>query len=105
MKPTFQNSRQSRPDGAVRPSTPQISNRTDWSFQISGPSLRGGTTNFHPGTRHTSLRPAFHTLSQGFFSAEANRESRLEGALFGVMVALAAWPIALAVQAAIVLVK
>lgn len=103
MKPTFELNRQSRSSGAARPA--QISQRpiTDWSFQASAPELRGGST-FHPGSHHV-LEPAFHTLSQGFFSAEANRESRFEGALFGVIVALAAWPIALAVQAAAVLLK
>lgn len=100
MKPTFQNSRQSRPDGAVRPSTPQISDRTDWSFQISGPSLRGGTTNFHPGTRPTSLGPGFHNLIQQFV-AEEGREARFEGTVFGIIVALAAWPIVTAVYVAL----
>lgn len=90
----------------MRPSTLQISSRpiTEWSFQLSAPNLRGGSAPFLPGGNR-ALRPAFHTLSQGFFSAEANRESRFEGALFGVIVALAAWPIALAVQAATVLLK
>lgn len=82
----------------------QISQRpvTDWSFQTSTPTMRGGSTA-RPGLHRVVLEPAFHTLSQGFFSAEANRESRFEGALFGVIVALAAWPIALAMQAAAVL--
>jgi hypothetical protein len=39
-------------------------------------------------------------LSDGFFAAEAKREFRLEGAVFAVIVALAAWPMVLAVQAA-----
>ena len=102
MKPTFEISRQSRLSEAARPAH-QSSQRpiTDWSFQASAPNLRGGNTPFHPGVR----RPGFHTLSQGFFSAEANRESRFEGALFGVIAALAAWPIVLAVQAATLLIK
>lgn len=106
MKPTFEISRQSRLSEAARPAH-QSSQRpiTDWSFQTSAPGLRGGTTPFHSGTRHGVRRPGFHTLSQGFFSAEANRESRFEGALFGVIAALAAWPIVLAVQAATLLIK
>jgi len=71
---------------------------TDWSFQPSTPQIGGGgTASFQ--------RPAFHTLSDGFFAAEAKKESRLEGALFAVIVALAAWPIALAAQAAFALMK
>jgi hypothetical protein len=102
MKPVFEISRHSRPSEASRP-VRQTSNRpiTDWSFQATLPDLRGGTTPL----RRISLRPAFHTLSQGFFSTEAEREFRIEGALFGLMVALAAWPIMLAVQAASVLIK
>ncbi|MGI8821444.1 MAG: hypothetical protein ACR2ID_11355 [Chthoniobacterales bacterium] len=51
------------------------------------------------------LTPGFRALTEGLFSAEAKRESRLEGALFGVIAALAAWPIVLAIQAAADLVK
>ena len=106
MKPTFENSRQSQRSGASRPSARQNNNHpiTDWSFQAAS-GLRGGATPFHPGARQPSLRPAFHTLSQKFFSAEANRESRIEGALFGLIAVLAAWPIALAVEAAAALIK
>ncbi|MBA2241592.1 MAG: hypothetical protein H0W04_01700 [Chthoniobacterales bacterium] len=46
------------------------------------------------------MSPRLWTLSQGFFEAEAKREYRFEAVLFGVIVALAAWPIGLAVQAA-----
>ena len=107
MKPKFENSRQSQRSGASRPSARQNNNHpiTDWSFQAAGSGLRGGATPFHPGARQSSLRPAFYTLSQKFFSAEANRESRIEGALFGLIAVLAAWPIALAVQAAAALIK
>jgi hypothetical protein len=50
----------------------------------------------HRGAGH----PSFRALSDAFFSAEANRESRFEGALFSVLVALSAWPIVLAIKAA-----
>lgn len=108
MKPTFQTSRPSRSGGASRPLRQQISQRpiTDWGFQASIPELRGVATPFHPGVpQRLPLRPSFYTLSQGFFSAEANRESRFEGALFGIIAALSAWPIALAAQAAFALIK
>ena len=49
--------------------------------------------------------PSFHTLSEEFFAGEAKKESRLEGAVFAVIVALAAWPMALAAQAAYTLLK
>ena len=49
--------------------------------------------------------PRLWALSQGFIEAEAKREYRLEAVLFGVIVALAAWPIALALQAAAQLVR
>jgi len=106
MKPTFKTSRPGRPSEASRPfdfhnsKTPS----TDWSFHATTADLRGGTIPFHPGQR-SRRAPGFHTLSQGFLSTEANRESRIEGALFCVIVALATWPIVLAVQAAFDLLK
>ncbi|MGI8437490.1 MAG: hypothetical protein ACR2NX_11390 [Chthoniobacterales bacterium] len=106
MKPTLQFSRSTRQGEALRPLY-QITQRplTDWSFQTTSPDLRGGARPFHLGARSGGLRPAFHTLSQGFFSTEADRESRLEGALFGFIAVLAAWPIVLAAQAALTLIK
>ncbi len=106
MKPTVKISRHSRTGETSGPAS-QISNRpiTDWSYQASGLDVRGGASSFHPKTERGALPPAFHTLSQGFFSAEANWESRAEGALFGVIAALAAWPIALAAHAAMVLMQ
>ncbi|MEP6809774.1 MAG: hypothetical protein ABI992_05990 [Chthoniobacterales bacterium] len=106
MKPTVQINRRGR-NGETSGPASQISNRpiTDWSYQTSSPDIRGGATPFHPGAHRVTLHPAFHTLSQGFFSAEANRESRAEGALFGVIAVLAAWPIALAAHAAMVLMR
>ncbi len=90
----------------MRPLARQTTKRpfTDWSFQSPASALRGGAAPFHPGAQQ-SLRPGFYTVSQAFFAAEADRESRFEGALFGIMVGLAAWPIALAVQAALTLIK
>jgi hypothetical protein len=79
----------SRPFGQNHQSAPI----TDWSFQASSLEGRGGGSAKFP-------RPPFHTLSEGFFAAEAKKESRIEGAVFAVIVALAAWPMALAAQAA-----
>jgi len=100
MKPTYQITRQDRRAESQRSvGNPITSPRTDWSFQSSAPALRG------PSFRKKSGRPSFLLLSEGVFGAESRRESRLEGVVFGVIVALAAWPIALAVQAAAVLIQ
>ena len=98
MKPTFQIKRPSRHVESQRPQGQHVikSPATDWSYQ-SAADLRGGTAALHPEDR--PLRPSFFTLTEGFF-ATSNRESRFEGALFGVIAALAAWPIALAVHMA-----
>ena len=107
MKPTIQTGRLSRSsDSSSLNSKINHGPKTDWSYQVSSLHLRGSNPPFHPGTQpSSSLRPSFHALSQGFFTSEAGRESRFEGALFGVIVALAVWPIAIAIQAATVLVK
>ena len=42
------------------------------------------------------MSPRFWALSHGFIEAEAKREYRFEAILFGVIVALAAWPIGVA---------
>lgn len=95
MKPSFPTSRVARRDDASRPlghNHPKAP-ITDWSFQASSLDGRGGGSASFP-------RPPFHTLSEGFFAAEAKKESRIEGAVFAVIVALAVWPMALAAQAA-----
>ena len=100
MKPTFPTARAVRRGDASRPLGHHIINApvTDWSFQPSSLEPRGGGSASFP-------RPPFRTLSEGFFAAEAKKESRLEGAVFVVIVALAAWPMALAAHAAFVLLK
>lgn len=93
MKPSFPTGRSARRDDASRPFGHQQSAPiTDWSFQASSLDGRGGGSASFP-------RVPFHTLSDNF-AAEAKKESRLEGALFAVIVALAAWPMALAAHAA-----
>ncbi|MDQ6654274.1 MAG: hypothetical protein M3Y80_00480 [Verrucomicrobiota bacterium] len=72
--------------------------KIDWSFQASAPALRGSGQS-------PAFTPSFRTLTDGVFSSEARRDSRFEGAVFGVIVALATWPIVLAIQAAIELTK
>ena len=104
MKPTFQIQDSRRGDASSSLSRHHSKFPvTDWSFQTAGANLRGGTLPFYPGVRNAIRQPGFHTLSQGFFAAEAGRESRFEGALFGLVTALASWPIVLAFQAAIAL--
>jgi hypothetical protein len=104
MKPTFHASVPARSRDAQRPLTHRTlkSPVTDWSFQASAPAIRG------PGSGrdgHQSFTPAFRKLTETIFSAEARRESRFEGAVLGVVAALATWPIVLAVQATIALIK
>ena len=100
MKPTFPTNRQARRNDASRlPAHHQgRAPITDWSLQASTPFIRGGGSAF-------SRRPAFFRLSESFFATEAKKESRLEGAVFAVIVALAAWPMVLAAQAAYALMK
>ncbi len=106
MKPTFPTSRSvRRNDHRTSGSRYNHAPVTDWSFQPSATPFGGGSASFRKGGVNTPLHPAFHTLSEGFFSAEAKKESRLEGALFAVIVALAAWPMVLAAQAALALMK
>ncbi len=95
MKPSFPTSRVVRrgdascPFGQNHPTAPV----TDWSFQASSLDGRGGGSARFP-------RPPFHSLSDEFFAAEAKKESRIEGAVFAVIVALAVLPMALAAQSA-----
>ncbi len=95
MKPSVPTSRVVRRGDASLPFGPNHNAPiTDWSFQASSLDNRGG------GGSASFPRPPFHTLSDGFFAAEAKKESRIEGAVFAVIVALAIWPMALAAQAA-----
>lgn len=106
MKPTFQVSRSGR---VSEPRATRFNSSkapaTDWSFQSSGPVLRGGSASLRGRLEGSDRMPRLWALSQGFIEAEAKREYRLEAVLFGVIVALAAWPIALALQAAAQLVR
>ncbi len=104
MKPTYQITRRDRRAESLRPAGHQITSLvTDWSFQASAPALRGPSFRASDGSQ--SKLPSFLLLSQGVFGAESRRESRLEGAVFGVIVARATWPIVLAVQAAATLLQ
>lgn len=100
MKPTFQTSRPARHNDDSRPVQIHYAHApiTDWSFQAPNIEIRGGGSASFP-------EPSFHTLSDDFFAAEAKKESRIEGAVFALIVAIAAWPIALAAQAAFALMK
>ncbi len=106
MKPTFQISqatRQQEPRSARFNSSK--SSTIEQSFQTSAPEMRGGPTSFSGESEGPTSRPHFWALSQGFFAAEAKREYRFEAVLFGIIIALSAWPIGLAWQAAAHLAK
>ena len=77
---------------------------TDWSFKAPANHLRDGGSAFQRLSSAPSLG-GFRALSDGFFATEAKRESRLEGALFAIIAALAVWPMVLAAQAAVALVR
>ncbi len=100
MKPTSPTSRPARHHDSARAlrHTRNSALVTDWSFQAAPPEIRGGGSASFP-------EPAFRSLGDSFFASEAKKESRLEGALFGMIVAIAAWPIGLAVHAAFALMK
>ncbi len=74
---------------------------TAWSFQPSSPELRGGGEE----SRATFPAPAFHTISDDFFAEEAKGYSRIESAIFALIVGLTAWPLALAAKAGYELLK
>lgn len=107
MKPTSQISRPARRGDSTysfaRKSPKSIA--TDWSYQTSTQNAGGGAASFRGGELRPASGPSFRALSDRFFANEAKRESRLEGALFVIITALAAWPLFLAAQAAMALVK
>ncbi|HEV3409259.1 MAG TPA: hypothetical protein VG095_03130 [Chthoniobacterales bacterium] len=96
MKPVFHNGRPRR-DGERSALSKNAAKApiTDWSYQAAS-NARGGADSF--GTKRASYR-AFRALSNGFVEAEARRD-RIETAVFAVGVALLAWPLGLAAQAA-----
>ncbi|CAN5208098.1 hypothetical protein BH20VER2_BH20VER2_14270 [soil metagenome] len=94
MKPTFRISHPAR-HGESRPQSQFVSKSpvTDWGYQAPPSTMTGGSGSF-PVPR------SFRQLSAGFFAREARMESRLEGGMFAVIIALAAWPLVLAALAA-----
>ena len=102
MKPTFQINGQTRRGESSRPLN-HVSRApvTDWSFQATAPEMRGGS---QPAFGRDEKR-SFRRLSEAFLAGESKRDSRLEAGIFVVMITFAAWPIGLAVQAALALVK
>jgi hypothetical protein len=81
-----------------KPHSPAV----DWNFQLPAPTFRGGASYQRLGRIPF---PAFRTISNSFFEAEAKREYRIEAAGFGVIVALAAWPMVQAAQALLDLIR
>ena len=93
MKPVFHNGRPARP-GERSAQTKNIPS-TDWSYQAAS-EIRGGVAPIRE--KRASYR-AFWKLTNSFSEAEARRD-QIEGAAFLVLVALLAWPLGLAAQAA-----
>jgi hypothetical protein len=104
MKPIFKTSGPAR-EGEARSSLDhktQFTSAIDWNFQSSAPNFRGGASYQRLGRIPF---PAFRTISNSFFDAEAKREYRIEAAMFGVIVVLAAWPMFQAAHALLDLIK
>jgi hypothetical protein len=99
MKPLFPTDRPARHSDEFRPQGQHhnYAPAMDWSYQAPRGEFRGGSGSFP--------EPSFHTLSDEFFAQEAKKEWRLEAAVFGLIVAITVWPIALAAQAAYALMK
>lgn len=97
MKPVFTTGRPAH-KGEVRSGFSNNSPKaplTDWSYQATA-DIRGGTSSF--AQKRESFR-AFRKLTDSFIEAETRRD-RIEGAAFAVLIALMAWPLGLAAQAA-----
>ena len=103
MKSVFHSGRPAR-DGELRSGFDKNIHApsTDWSFQTAAPFFRGSPGSF--GKNQASFR-AFRAFSNGFFNAEAKRADRIEAAIFALIVAISAWPIGQAAQAAWQLMK
>ena len=101
MKPTVQISQPVRGGQSQRPQGHNVGKSpvTDWSFQSAPENVRSAAAPLQSGATE-SLRPSLYTLTAAF-DATASRESRFEAAFFGVIVALGAWPIALALHMAV----
>lgn len=103
MKDILNSSRPARDGASVLDQNNRTLAALTWNFQASAPALHGGAV-CAANRRRSSFR-AFRALSKGFFEAEAKREDRIEGAAFGVIVALAVWPMVLAAQALLDLIR
>ena len=99
MKPTIQTGRPSRHVESQRPQGQTVSKSPaiDWSFQPTAADLGAALA---PAGAAQTPKPSLFALTEGFFTT-AEREFRLEAAAFAVIVALGAWPIALAVHMAV----
>jgi hypothetical protein len=75
---------------------------TSWNFQASAAALRGGAGSL--GKNLPSVR-AFRALGQRFFDVESRREDIIEGSVFGLIGALSLWPMIMAVQALLALIR
>ncbi len=74
---------------------------TSWNFQASA-GAQGGAASF---AKNRASARAFRALGQNFFDAEAKLGERVDGAIFALIMLLAAWPLAGAAQAIFALIK
>lgn len=102
MKPTIQISFPVRRSESQRPNGHNVSKSTavECNYQAASPEFRGGSNSFEP----SPLTPEFRALSEGLRLAD-QRNYRLEGGAFVVIIGLAVWPMVLAAQAALGLIK
>ena len=100
MKPTLQNQRPVRRGESVRPAGHSSikSPVTDWNFQTSAADLRGSSSS-SVRSEDTSAQ-SFYGLSQAAFTSATKWEDRIETIVVGVVVAIAACPIAEAIYIA-----
>ena len=101
MKTVLKTSRPAR-DGESRSSLEQKNIHSaahDWNYQSAAPSFRGS------GAQPRARFAGFRAISNGFSEAEAKREYRIEAAMFGLIMALAVWPMIQAAQALLDLIK
>ena len=99
MKPTLQNQRPVRRGESVRPAGHSSNNSpvTDWNFQSSAADLRGSAS---ATVSEETPAQSFYGLSQAVFASETKWEDRIEATVVGMVVAIAAWPIAEAIYIA-----
>lgn len=72
---------------------------TVWNYQTPPSALRGGAGAFRKQT------VSFRSVGKRFFDVESRREAVIEAVLYGGIIALSLWPMAVAAQAMLALMK